>query len=79
MPLPQSDPPAESELILPRVFLRMCRRHRGRAKVADSTGAELTGGELLLRSLILRRVLGREILAADERFVGVLLPPLQSV
>ena len=61
--------------ILPRAFLRMCRRNWGRAKVADSMGTELTGGELLLRSLVLRRILTRGILAPDEKFVGLLLPP----
>jgi acyl-[acyl-carrier-protein]-phospholipid O-acyltransferase/long-chain-fatty-acid--[acyl-carrier-protein] ligase len=61
--------------ILPRAFLRMCRRNWGRAKVADSMGTTLTGGELLLRSLVLRRILTRGILAPDEKFVGLLLPP----
>ncbi len=70
---PQSSP--DSTPILPRAFLRMCRRQRTRSKVADSTGAELTGGALLLRTLILRRVLLRDVLAAEERFVGLLLPP----
>jgi acyl-[acyl-carrier-protein]-phospholipid O-acyltransferase/long-chain-fatty-acid--[acyl-carrier-protein] ligase len=44
-------------------------------KVADSTGVECTGGTLLMRSLIFRRLLLRDVLAEDERFVGVLLPP----
>lgn len=66
---------SDSPLILPRVFLRMCRREWGRAKVADSMGTELTAGALLLRTLVLRRILGRGILAADEKFVGLLLPP----
>jgi len=60
----------------PREFLRTCRRSSRRPKVADSSGAELTGAEVLLRSLILRRLLAREVLAADERHVGLLLPPL---
>jgi acyl-[acyl-carrier-protein]-phospholipid O-acyltransferase/long-chain-fatty-acid--[acyl-carrier-protein] ligase len=46
-----------------------------RAKVADSLGTELTGAGLLMRSLILRRLLRREVLADDEQFVGLLLPP----
>ena len=62
-------------MILPRKFLRMCRRDWRRAKLADSTKAELTGGQLLTRTLILRRVLRREVLADDERLVGLLLPP----
>ncbi len=53
----------------------MCRRNLRRPKVADSTGADLTGGALLMRSLILRRLLLREVLAADEKYVGVLIPP----
>lgn len=63
-----------SSMILPRRFLRQCRRSRRRSKVADSTGTDLNGGQLLLRTLIARRMLLR-LLAADERFVGVLLPP----
>ncbi len=38
-------------------------------------GNELTGGGLLARSLILRRLLLRGVLADDEPFVGLLLPP----
>lgn len=62
-------------MIVPRRFLRECRRTGSRGKVADSTGVELSGYSLLLRTLILRRLLLREIIEADERFVGVLLPP----
>ncbi len=65
----------ESELIPPREFLRVCRRQMRRSKVADSMGVELTGSGLLLRTLILRRLLRRYVLAADEQFVGVVLPP----
>jgi acyl-[acyl-carrier-protein]-phospholipid O-acyltransferase / long-chain-fatty-acid--[acyl-carrier-protein] ligase len=68
-------PPATEPMILPRQFLRMCRRNRKRLKVADSTGAKLTGGHLLLRTLVLRRILAREVLADDEKHVGLLLPP----
>jgi acyl-[acyl-carrier-protein]-phospholipid O-acyltransferase / long-chain-fatty-acid--[acyl-carrier-protein] ligase len=64
-----------NDLILPRKFLRMCRRRMRRPKVADSTGAELTGAGLLMRTLILRRLLRREVLAPDEQNVGLLLPP----
>ena len=53
----------------------MCRRNLRRSKAADSTDADLSGGALLLRSLILRRLLLREVLAADEKYVGVLIPP----
>lgn len=68
-------PHADEPLILPREFLRMCRRTGKRITVADSTGAKLTGGQLLLRTLILRRILLREVLAPDEKNVGLLLPP----
>jgi acyl-[acyl-carrier-protein]-phospholipid O-acyltransferase / long-chain-fatty-acid--[acyl-carrier-protein] ligase len=42
--------------------------------LSDSTGASLTGRQTLLRALVLRRLLRRH-LAADERNIGVLLPP----
>jgi acyl-[acyl-carrier-protein]-phospholipid O-acyltransferase/long-chain-fatty-acid--[acyl-carrier-protein] ligase len=64
-----------SEMNLPRMFLRNCRRMRSLQKVVDSSGQELTGGQLLLRTLIVKRLLAREVLQPDERFVGVLLPP----
>lgn len=55
-------------------FLEQCRRRWRKLKIADSLGNELTGGQLLLRSLVLRRLL-RRILAPDEQYVGLLLPP----
>ncbi|HEX4129243.1 MAG TPA: AMP-binding protein [Pirellulales bacterium] len=61
--------------ILPRRMLRQCRRRLFKPKVCDSTGADLTGGEVLMRTLLLRRVLRREVLADDERYVGLVLPP----
>jgi acyl-[acyl-carrier-protein]-phospholipid O-acyltransferase / long-chain-fatty-acid--[acyl-carrier-protein] ligase len=63
------------DLILPRKFLRMCRRCMGRAKVADSTGVELSGAGLLMKTLVFRRLLRRDVLVADEQNVGLLLPP----
>jgi len=60
--------------LLTATFIRSCKKQRGRPKVADSTDAELTGGQLLLRTLVLRRLLRRE-LDADEKNVGLLLPP----
>lgn len=63
------------DLILPRKFLRMCRRRMRSPKAADSTGAELTGGALLTRTLVLRRLLRRDVLASNEQHVGLLLPP----
>ncbi len=62
-------------LLPPQAFVRAARRWRRKSKVADSTGADLTGGTLLLRTLVLRRILLREVLQADEKYVGVLLPP----
>jgi acyl-[acyl-carrier-protein]-phospholipid O-acyltransferase / long-chain-fatty-acid--[acyl-carrier-protein] ligase len=62
-------------LILPRQFLRSCRRAGSRLKVADSVGTEMTGTALLLRTLVLRRLLARHVLADDEKYVGLLLPP----
>ena len=67
--------PSREEMIPPRKFLRMCRRNMRRAKVADSSEAEMTGADLLTRSLILRRLLRREVLVGDEQHVGLLLPP----
>jgi acyl-[acyl-carrier-protein]-phospholipid O-acyltransferase/long-chain-fatty-acid--[acyl-carrier-protein] ligase len=53
----------------------MCRANLWRAKVADSSGAELTGAGLLTRTLVLRRLLRREVLVDDETHVGLLVPP----
>lgn len=66
---------SQQKLIPPRRFLRNCRRSARRGKAADSTGMETTGGRLLTSALVLRRVLRRQVLAADEKNVGVLLPP----
>jgi len=63
------------DLVLPRQFLRMCRRCLRLAKAADSSGLELSGAEMLTGTLALRRVLRRQVLADDESYVGVLLPP----
>jgi acyl-[acyl-carrier-protein]-phospholipid O-acyltransferase/long-chain-fatty-acid--[acyl-carrier-protein] ligase len=66
---------AFDDLLLPRKFVRVCRRNLRRAKIADSSGLELTGGALLTATLALRRLLRREVLATDETHVGILLPP----
>ncbi len=66
---------AEPSIVLPRAFLRRCRHSMFTKKVADSTGMEMTGGSLLMRTLIFRRLLKREVLASDEQFVGLLIPP----
>lgn len=63
------------DMVLPRAFLRNCRRNLSQPKLADSTGMELTGAGLMMRSIIFRRLLAREVLADDEKFVGLLLPP----
>lgn len=63
------------EQVLPRAFLRMCRRLGRHPKLADSLGTELSARETLLRTCVLRRLLRREVLSAEERFVGLLLPP----
>jgi acyl-[acyl-carrier-protein]-phospholipid O-acyltransferase/long-chain-fatty-acid--[acyl-carrier-protein] ligase len=62
-------------MLLPSAFLRSCKKKLRTIKVADTLGGKLTGGEVLLRTLILRRILRRQVLAADEKCVGVLLPP----
>ncbi|HWB00243.1 MAG TPA: AMP-binding protein [Pirellulales bacterium] len=70
-----SDANLSSTLTLPRRMLRQCRRQLFKPKLADSTGTDLSGGMVLLRTLLLRRVLRRDVLAHDERFVGLILPP----
>jgi acyl-[acyl-carrier-protein]-phospholipid O-acyltransferase/long-chain-fatty-acid--[acyl-carrier-protein] ligase len=62
-------------MIVPREFLRSCRRALFKWKIADSTGVEMTGGSLLMRTLIFRRLLLRNVLSPDEKFVGLLVPP----
>ena len=67
--------PVSNDPVLPRRFLRMCRRCLRRPKIADSSGLQLSGARLLAGTLAVRRVLRREILAPQEQYVGVLLPP----
>jgi acyl-[acyl-carrier-protein]-phospholipid O-acyltransferase/long-chain-fatty-acid--[acyl-carrier-protein] ligase len=57
-----------------RRLIETCRARRT-TKVADSTGQELSGVGLLARALVVRRLLRRRLLGADERHVGILLPP----
>ncbi|MFM7208020.1 MAG: AMP-binding protein [Planctomycetaceae bacterium] len=71
--MPGSSPPV-ADLVLPRRMLRALRSAGGRMKVADSLGTRLSGRDLLLAILVVKRVLDRT-LAADEKRVGVLLPP----
>jgi len=63
------------EAIPPKAFLRTCRKRRKKVLLTDSLGEKMTGGQVLLRTLILRRLLLREVLAPDEKYVGILLPP----
>jgi acyl-[acyl-carrier-protein]-phospholipid O-acyltransferase/long-chain-fatty-acid--[acyl-carrier-protein] ligase len=62
-------------LRLSRALIQMCKKRKFQPKIADSTSGELTGGNLLTRALILRRLLKRHVLAGDEQYVGLLLPP----
>ncbi len=62
----------------PQLTMRLIRQLKScgsRFKVGDSTGVKLSGENLLIRTLALRRYLLREVLAADERNVGIFLPP----
>ncbi len=61
--------------IPPRAMLRNLRRNMRTVQVVDSMGTELTGSAVLTRALILRRLLRRDVLAKDERYVGILMPP----
>jgi hypothetical protein len=64
----------EQPMVLQRLMLRACRSAGGRLKMADSLGTRLTGREVLTRIFAAKAVLDR-VLAADEKMVGVLLPP----
>lgn len=72
--MPTDPAPAGDRPALQRLLLRTCRAAGKRMKMADSLGTRLTGRELLTRILVARRVLDR-VLGADEKMVGVLLPP----
>lgn len=63
------------QMVLPRQFLRTCRKGLFRRKLSDSTGQECTGGQTLTRALVLKRLLEREVFTPDENMVGVLIPP----
>lgn len=56
-------------------FIRNAKRTKSHTKVVDSMHQRATSAQLLMRSLVLAKVLHREYLGADEKFVGVLLPP----
>ncbi|MCR9202347.1 MAG: acyl-[ACP]--phospholipid O-acyltransferase [Planctomycetaceae bacterium] len=56
-------------------FVRHSRMNWSRVKVADSAGAELTGGRLLTGALAFHNLLTSRVLDADEKMVGLLVPP----
>jgi len=61
--------------LITRSFIRRCKERGSQEKIADSTGATLSGKDLLARTIVFRRLLNRHVLAKDEKFVGLLLPP----
>jgi acyl-[acyl-carrier-protein]-phospholipid O-acyltransferase/long-chain-fatty-acid--[acyl-carrier-protein] ligase len=66
----------KKQLDIPAVrFIKQCRSTGKRVKVADSLNQELSGKDLLLRTLIAKRLMEREVFAADEKYIGILLPP----
>jgi acyl-[acyl-carrier-protein]-phospholipid O-acyltransferase/long-chain-fatty-acid--[acyl-carrier-protein] ligase len=66
--------PAQKTTSLLRNVIAQLRRRAAVTTLSDSTGASLTGRQALIRALVLRRLLLRA-LPADERNIGVLLPP----
>ncbi len=65
----------ENKMIPAIRTIRQCRAAWGRGKVADSVGTNLTGGKLLTGALAFRDLLKNTVLDADEKMVGLLLPP----
>jgi acyl-[acyl-carrier-protein]-phospholipid O-acyltransferase/long-chain-fatty-acid--[acyl-carrier-protein] ligase len=65
----------QEKMVLPRDFVRMCKRNLSRPKIADSSGIDMNGAQLLMRALIFRRLLLRDVLGPDEPYVGLLVPP----
>ena len=63
------------ETVIPSLLIRQCKSSRRRKKIADSSGATATGGEFLTRTLVAIDLLKRHVLSADEKTVGLLLPP----
>jgi acyl-[acyl-carrier-protein]-phospholipid O-acyltransferase/long-chain-fatty-acid--[acyl-carrier-protein] ligase len=66
--------PAQKTTPLLRNVISQLRRRADVKTLSDSTGVSLTGRQTLVRALVLRRLLRRDF-AADERNIGVLLPP----
>ena len=67
--------PMPKPMIMPREFLRMCRRRRRSPKIADTTGVVMTGGSLLYANADLSAAAIAQVLGPDEKFVGLLVPP----
>jgi acyl-[acyl-carrier-protein]-phospholipid O-acyltransferase/long-chain-fatty-acid--[acyl-carrier-protein] ligase len=63
-------------LVPQRQAIRRLKKCMFRLKVADSSGsaADLKGGKLLTAGLVLRKLLSG-VIGADEKMVGILLPP----
>ncbi|MED5448234.1 MAG: hypothetical protein VYA62_08430, partial [Planctomycetota bacterium] len=66
---------SEHGMVPPRRLIRRCKSAGNRQKIVDSSGKSLSGTRLLAGTVALRRVLNRGVLAADEKMVGVLVPP----
>ncbi|MFV0445301.1 MAG: acyl-[ACP]--phospholipid O-acyltransferase [Planctomycetaceae bacterium] len=62
-------------LIPVRQFIRQVKKNRSKLKIVDSAGTELTAGRTLIASLAIKRALERHVFAANEKTIGILLPP----
>jgi acyl-[acyl-carrier-protein]-phospholipid O-acyltransferase/long-chain-fatty-acid--[acyl-carrier-protein] ligase len=62
-------------LVPQRQAVRQLKKTRFKLKISDSSGRDMTGGKTLAGSLILRHLLQRDVVAADEKMIGILLPP----
>ncbi len=58
-----------------RQLIRSCKSAGSRQKIADSSGKALDGTKLLAGTVALKRILNRGALDADDKMVGVLIPP----
>jgi len=58
-----------------RQLIRSCKSAGSRQKIADSSGKALDGTKLLAGTVALKRILNRGVLDADDKMVGVLIPP----
>ncbi|MFK7820156.1 MAG: AMP-binding protein, partial [Planctomycetaceae bacterium] len=62
------------QFIPARQFIRQCKVAGSRIKVADSAGTELSGTKLLTAALLFRKLVTSKV-GADEKMIGLLLPP----